>query len=93
MDTSISGNISFSTSGLVACRGRQVQVWRPRSGQLEVRLQMEGGKVCWVVGGTPTLIIRELCVLCRPSESERCGESVANASHGNGVLQVSSGVP
>ena len=26
---------------------------------------------------SPTLIIRELCVLCRPSESERCGESVA----------------
>ena len=27
--------------------------------------------------GSPTLIIRELCVLCGPSESERCGESVA----------------
>ena len=26
---------------------------------------------------SPTLILRELSVLCRPSESERCGESVA----------------
>ena len=26
---------------------------------------------------SPTLILRELSVLCRPSESERCGESAA----------------
>ena len=26
---------------------------------------------------SPTLIVRELSVLCRPSESEWCGESVA----------------
>ena len=51
MDPSFSGHISFSPNGLLACRGREVQVWRPRSGQLEARLQVEGGKVCWGVGG------------------------------------------
>merc|ERR1712127_1050842 len=39
--------------------GREVQVWRPRSGQLEARLKVKGGKVCWGVGGHRLAVVTQ----------------------------------
>ena len=59
MYSSVSCNISFSPSGLLACRGQEVQVWRPRSGQLEARLQVEGSGVCWGLGGHRLAVVTQ----------------------------------
>ena len=48
-------HLAFSGNG----RGREVQVWRPRSGQLEARLEVEGRMVCWGVGGQRLAVVTE----------------------------------
>ena len=57
--TSNSGNISFSPGGLLACRGSEVAVWRARSGQLEARLGVPGGRVCWGAGGSRLAVVTQ----------------------------------